>query len=157
MILGFLSTFPLRGTSPYWRSVVLARRDFYPRSPCGERLCTALHQRQSRRYSYPRSPCGERRSHSPAQPHGCRISIHVPLAGNVSKGGGYMSLRAYISIHVPLAGNVFGFKSVITNLLISIHVPLAGNVLRLCRSPPIRADFYPRSPCGERPPGMELR
>ena len=34
--------------------------DFYPRSPCGERLAAVRHARPSRAYFYPRSPCGER-------------------------------------------------------------------------------------------------
>ena len=36
-----------------------SHRDFYPRSPCGERQCTPSYS-PTRCYFYPRSPCGER-------------------------------------------------------------------------------------------------
>ena len=35
-------------------------RDFYPRSPCGERPISQLQCVLGRKYFYPRSPCGER-------------------------------------------------------------------------------------------------
>ena len=57
-----------------------------------------------------------------------RISIHVPLAGNVVTPRPARCRGSRISIHVPLAGNV------------SHHTPL--------RLP--LPNFYPRSPCGER-------
>ena len=124
----FLSTFPLRGTS--WTGCTLhaVARYFYPRSPCGERLAFTVR-------------C-----------HFCvRISIHVPLAGNVVVLAHALDVVVEISIHVPLAGNVSlssehaasfslflstfplrGTSKRLTaqrNMLdISIHVPLAGNV-----------------------------
>ena len=36
-------------------------QNFYPRSPCGERLETFCQVVSSKLYFYPRSPCGERR------------------------------------------------------------------------------------------------
>ena len=79
----FLSTLSLRrATSACWRGCSL-RYNFYPRSPCGERLHEALHRGRllpisihallaesdpgpksttpDKYYFYPRSPCGERR------------------------------------------------------------------------------------------------
>ena len=38
----FLSTFPLRGTSSAGARAAQGRTHFYPRSPCGERLRTAM-------------------------------------------------------------------------------------------------------------------
>ena len=92
------------------------------------------------------------------------ISIHVPLAGNVSGRAGSIALRASISIHVPLAGNVDhlsefyflgdGFLSTFPlrgtsvavqlssgGVLISIHVPLAGNVFGVWHHRPGDADI----------------
>ena len=54
---------------------------------------------------YPRSPCGERPIVSRFVIIVKKISIHVPLAGNVGEGQG-LDLLNGISIHVPLAGNV---------------------------------------------------
>ena len=57
----FLSTLSLRRATPNKSRIRNRNRDFYPRSPCGER-----HQSQGlqKAYSnfYPRSPCGERPS-----------------------------------------------------------------------------------------------
>ena len=95
-----------------------------------------------------------------------------PLRGTSALPNNLVGL-GLISIHVPLAGNVLFVNSRHDALLISIHVPLAGNVWRVnfsatasaiflstfplrgtstARSPRSArsADFYPRSPCGER-------
>ena len=54
-------------------------RNFYPRSPCGERLGSA--EAESRTWNfYPRSPCGERRPIDVPQYHIFDISIHALLA-----------------------------------------------------------------------------
>ena len=58
----FLSTLSLRrATCPgrIWSTAF----DFYPRSPCGERLVALLATGRAG-YFYPRSPCGERRKQS---------------------------------------------------------------------------------------------
>ena len=80
-----------------------------------------------------------------------KISIHVPLAGNVAESLRKEYITRSISIHVPLAGNVAGWCQDVDeegeflstfplrgtsqddtwwtwNAEISIHVPLAGNV-----------------------------
>ena len=104
----FLSTFPLRGTS--------LPNPLFPRSPP---------------YFYPRSPCGERPQTRPRPCTARQISIHVPLAGNVTR-------LQYC-------------RQVVSN--ISIHVPLAGNVHPRRRRQRRQPYFYPRSPCGERHEG----
>ncbi len=125
--LGFLSTFPLRGTSVQEPDDPRRVTHFYPRSPCGERLDVIQYTyatdqflstfplrgtspamrrpRPTRRHFYPRSPCGER--------------LQGELHGRVSRK-------------------------------ISIHVPLAGNVRALQPVDHFNQYFYPRSPCGER-------
>ena len=126
-------------------------RDFYPRSPCGERrgeindifsgstisihallaesdcikffLC-AVHSA----YFYPRSPCGER--HRAALQYQTRhgISIHALLAESD-----------------PLSSSMSCWACLFLSTL----------SLRRATSPPcahrcFRTYFYPRSPCGER-------
>ena len=132
-----------------------ARKDFYPRSPCGERPLPCLQA-----------------------PSRTGISIHVPLAGNVltipvvfldliaeflstfplrgtscSTGASYSACR--ISIHVPLAGNVKWQRTVNateTELFLSTF-PLRGtSAWWPAEGCCTWRDFYPRSPCGERPP-----
>ena len=168
---GFLSTFPLRGTSALPLRHLPIFLYFYPRSPCGERqrhpsdaptffafLSTfplrgtsmpSTMPRSSMRYFYPRSPCGERPwALLPSARFFC-ISIHVPLAGNVVRWGGSNTTRE-ISIHVPLAGNVGTWNMCVQQRHISIHVPLAGNVPATLAATCSGRYFYPRSPCGER-------
>ena len=109
--------------------------NFYPRSPCGERLhigrgCVMIH----------------------------RISIHALLAeSDTTKVAGLLAL-IYISIHALLAesdGSSAVFSGCCTG--ISIHALLAesdadriGYAVRLLY-------FYPRSPCGERPQEVSVR
>ena len=54
-------------------------RDFYPRSPCGERLVTTRCGGKAA-YFYPRSPCGERRGPVKTRLECIYISIHALLA-----------------------------------------------------------------------------
>ena len=53
--------------------------DFYPRSPCGERpsVCSSI---RAPGHFYPRSPCGERRQEQRHYQHCLPISIHALLA-----------------------------------------------------------------------------
>ena len=78
---------------------------------------------------YPRSPCGERRSLSVEEYKEVRISIHALLAE--SDRGQIRSLTAQMDI--------------------SIHALLAESDPLYCPTAPHPHNFYPRSPCGERP------
>ena len=64
----FLSTLSLRRATAMALYSSVCHRDFYPRSPCGERR---LRKKRSYRHTnfYPRSPCGERllpKNHRPS-------------------------------------------------------------------------------------------
>ena len=132
---------------------MLARLYFYPRSPCGERrnygflwpsrlrFLSTLSLRRATAgvpahckaisYFYPRSPCGER-----------------PF----EKFEGVMVTK--ISIHALLAESDIDEIQLEFNSLISIHALLAESDAFprfFIRS---SNDFYPRSPCGERPPNL---
>ena len=125
--------------------------DFYPRSPCGERRCYSLRHSASCGHFYPRSPCGERplrvtsstRSHPdfyPRSPCGERpdemfgavaammISIHALLAESDR-----------LVINHQFGG--FGFLSTLS---------LRRATIQIADIQITFADFYPRSPCGER-------
>ena len=56
----FLSTLSLRRATVEEVSGDTWTRDFYPRSPCGERRCACRPKPKRCSYFYPRSPCGER-------------------------------------------------------------------------------------------------
>ena len=75
----FLSTLSLRRATLAGPSGPAFLYNFYPRSPCGERLVMAVLLMFSL-YFYPRSPCGERRVHYDNYNLHCVISIHALLA-----------------------------------------------------------------------------
>ena len=101
---------------------------FYPRSPCGERLCHAADPQCGAQYFYPRSPCGERQGHSqgawddigdfyPRSPCGERRVIGSFFSSPVSFLSTLSLRRATCHAADPQCGAQY---------------------------------FYPRSPCGER-------
>ena len=146
-------------------------RDFYPRSPCGERqptttgndknnifLSTLSLRRATRRHRgnhrspihfYPRSPCGERLTEFCLTLAGHRISIHALLAeSDQSKA---LKVAAHgISIHALLAESDRVTSSTRSQPSISIHALLAESDFGLQNRKKRHNNFYPRSPCGER-------
>ena len=147
----FLSTLSLRRATSL-NQVMLPWKDyFYPRSPCGERplnggrsptgsafLSTLSLRRATpvftlllttKKHFYPRSPCGERHS--------------LPRE---------VWMQAIISIHALLAeSDAETAKNEMHAKLISIHALLAESDHTAACVHIIQHDFYPRSPCGERP------
>ena len=147
----FLSTLSLRRATFVHAVRQHQLVNFYPRSPCGERLehlsdCVCLclisihallaesdhgllhHMRQAK-YFYPRSPCGERHRNIADAVQHIQISIHALLAESDRAESSKTALPVYISIHALLA------ESDTEPLFIPAGV----------------YNFYPRSPCGERP------
>ena len=76
----FLSTLSLRRATRSGGPWQAGCRDFYPRSPCGERPCSASRYFSMPSYFYPRSPCGERLSFIIYSITDNCISIHALLA-----------------------------------------------------------------------------
>ena len=170
----FLSTLSLRRatvTAHTWQG---GTTDFYPRSPCGERLFEPKHEHHNFRYFYPRSPCGERRGTLPRRCRSGLISIHALLAESDSIRLAGAASPPNISIHALLAESDASLwisepsaKIFLSTLSlrratvwphqrhfpvdISIHALLAESDNSLLTSVVSSADFYPRSPCGERP------
>ena len=154
-------------------SDVHVRHDFYPRSPCGERRAARFTPTASRNF-YPRSPCGERLSTSIIGFSG-RVFLSTLSLRRATVNGDVLSscfvnfyprspcgerrpnpvsivIAIIISIHALLAESdnlrvVDGSKSSI----ISIHALLAESDAG--KGPTVKGyrNFYPRSPCGERP------
>ena len=60
LIIVFLSTLSLRRATVVKMSIKFFNADFYPRSPCGERLWQSIQKAVNMPNFYPRSPCGER-------------------------------------------------------------------------------------------------
>ena len=153
---------------------------FYPRSPCGERRVAVWLRLRSRGLFLSTFPLRGTSFSPPSASWRRRISIHVPLAGNVLHLTPHVGADSLISIHVPLAGNVLNLTGSITfgDLFLSTF-PLRGTSVGevtgtladalFLSTFPLRgtsasyytrlrryAHFYPRSPCGERPPFSTL-
>ena len=148
------------------------RRDFYPRSPRGERPGRSEHWRPNFHF-YPRSPRGERQQPVGADKPGHIISIHAPREGSdPGSASGFTKREDFyprsprgerplyatpnapastISIHAPREGSDHLQGGPALGGLISIHAPREGSD----RSPQTPGCdpgyFYPRSPRGERP------
>ena len=102
-------------------------------------------------YFYPRSPCGERRFHFNAGQHICVISIHALLAESDlnfhHRRPCCFQFLSTLSLRRATCGAVWGRCAP----QISIHALLAeSDCFCLCHLP-APGNFYPRSPCGERP------
>ena len=129
----FLSTLSLRRATVEEVSGDTWTRDFYPRSPCGERRGNGQNINRGHNF-YPRSPCGERRVTVLGIQHRVGISIHALLAES--------DLSALAPEENP------------TQFLSTLSLRRA-TVSALC-SCGGACDFYPRSPCGERPSRTNL-
>ena len=151
VILPFLSTLSLRRATIVLVALLMFSLYFYPRSPCGERLIlTALLILLTRFLStlslrratlllvlsicqlldfYPRSPCGERQLSPKTEHKSNRISIHALLAESDNRFGRPIDVQfVFLSTLSLRRATIAWIKVCIDN-----------------------ADFYPRSPCGERP------
>ena len=106
--------------------------NFYPRSPCGERPNANLRRHSGNHNFYPRSPCGERRNGYPHTRRRDAISIHALLAES--------DIISTILCLPP------------TKFLSTLSLRRATFTISRCLFR--AAYFYPRSPCGERPPIM---
>ena len=149
----FLSTLSLRRATR--RPIFFNRtgRNFYPRSPCGERHISVKREASKSIDFYPRSPCGERpearnlllraRNFYPRSPCGER-----PF----EKFEGVIAIK--ISIHALLAESDANNHAKRQERHISIHALLAESDVNFHTKARKSQDFYPRSPCGERPDGL---
>ena len=104
----------------------IRHRDFYPRSPCGERLSMGLDGR-FKLYFYPRSPCGER-----------PFSIFLPIREALFLSTLSLRRATQIIISGYARDNHFYPRSP------------CGERRKLPMREPTALHFYPRSPCGER-------
>ena len=125
-----------------------AHINFYPRSPCGER-----HQPQKRHlpagYFYPRSPCGERLTApltNNVQPH---FYPRSPCGERPTLPRKAVTTRGFLST-LSLRRATTYTRTQSASRVISIHALLAESDDFRCPIKRAIANFYPRSPCGER-------
>ena len=143
----FLSTLSLRRATFGARCGAARVADFYPRSPCGERLnkaacCCGLprisihallaesdqdvrHVRLRHHYFYPRSPCGERLAGIFCDAkHSC-ISIHALLAESDASCQSFWRHARNFYPRSPCGERLTEAQSLAVTTVISIHALLA--------------------------------
>ena len=172
LILEFLSTLSLRRATASGTTTATIRNDFYPRSPCGERLqggkgrhsqwtfLSTLSLRRAtgwagsgcegHRYFYPRSPCGERHNFATVEAAAAEFLSTLslrratpPVRDIIQWEGIFLST---LSLRRATRRSVKLFRQ----NYISIHALLAESDLWVLTGGLNFDDFYPRSPCGER-------
>ena len=112
-------------------------------------ICTATFP--VRVYFYPRSPCGERHSDPVTDKAWALISIHALLAESDAPGIIFIIFDCKFLSTLSLRRATAGPDCQGAGPCISIHALLAESDARQFRKFPWAGDFYPRSPCGERP------
>ena len=152
-------------------SDVHVRHDFYPRSPCGERLSTSIIGFSGRVFLstlslrratvngdvlsscfvnfYPRSPCGERRTRTGPALRGPYFYPRSPCGERpeiVSRSS--MSCQFLSTLSLRRATQCHRPRP--RRPFISIHALLAESDRYSLRHSTSCRHFYPRSPCGER-------
>ena len=124
-------------------------QDFYPRSPCGERL-RQLREPRHPVHFYPRSPCGERRAARAGRTSLTKFLSTLSLRRATARLRAHRLSLAFLSTlslrratGVPQATNPF--KLFLSTLSLRRATGKQTHPL------PVPGHFYPRSPCGERP------
>ena len=147
----FLSTLSLRRATFGQRLVVQAVA-FLSTLSLRRATSNALKSTPAFNYFYPRSPCGERLHLLRLRLSPKKISIHALLAESDACSARLYLLVSVISIHALLAESDSTHTAPAAFLLgISIHALLAESDQGLPHLDIRAFDFYPRSPCGERP------
>ena len=150
LFLQFLSTLSLRRATTYLSILFQKFLNFYPRSPCGERRWLRCWQLAAREFL---STLSLRRATLDAWKscHVCRISIHALLAESDNSAYGALD-GASISIHALLAESDLGNAGAVSRTwkflsTLSLRRATIPNQCQIDQ----KSNFYPRSPCGERP------
>ena len=99
---------------------------------------------------YPRSPCGERRSGRPETRQRDAISIHALLAESDVVGALELANAMLFLSTLSLRRATRESRQQPAGEKISIHALLAESDRQSQRETNRKDDFYPRSPCGER-------
>ena len=169
----FLSTLSLRRATSIHQLRPVPPLDFYPRSPCGERLLIPTIQLFSTDISihallaesdapwlarlashfdfYPRSPCGERPFEKFEGVMVTKISIHALLAESDRLCRMLYSCPGNFYPRSPCGERQARRESRQQPAGISIHALLAESDNQQPAGTTRTTYFYPRSPCGERP------
>ena len=146
----FLSTLSLRRATRQEANGMYRHWNFYPRSPCGERPRNGVGSWIYLLYFYPRSPCGERRFcyTNNASRHIFLSTLSLRRATSFAFSSVTLNSRFLSTLSLRRATQYR--KSEKQGKRISIHALLAESDASNAAAIRKYANFYPRSPCGER-------
>ena len=148
----FLSTLSLRRATNSGPYHIERNKNFYPRSPCGERLYGFCEGVFLLKNFYPRSPCGERPHPIGIPVRVVKISIHALLAESdiFAVQLGCRSFLFLSTLSLRRATKVSRFRQHKVVFLSTLSLRRATSNSGMSSS--VTRYFYPRSPCGERLP-----
>ena len=106
---------------------------------------------------YPRSPCGERRPSFCVLPSNAGISIHALLAESDGQNISLLDISSTFLSTLSLRRATVHYDNYNLHCVISIHALLAESDGAIGQLQCIPGNFYPRSPCGERPSIIRVR
>ena len=149
-LIGFLSTLSLRRATGSQPLSERPTRDFYPRSPCGERQCS-LGNPCKKPYFYPRSPCGERRCEMISIERCSFISIHALLAESDCQWRRSVKLFRQFLSTLSLRRATLAARDESIMFVFLSTLSLRRATINPTNQTNLPGYFYPRSPCGERP------
>ena len=147
----FLSTLSLRRATPHINMMGAPVDNFYPRSPCGERREYWVGGYGTANNFYPRSPCGERPPAVIKNSTAFSVFLSTLSLRRATSALLAIHVKSRISIHALLAESDGNRFAVVDILPISIHALLAESDPQIKMMGAPVDNFYPRSPCGERP------
>ena len=148
---GFLSTLSLRRATKKPNDNIQTGFDFYPRSPCGERLPDAVPVNGNEPDFYPRSPCGERLTACRATGGDNIFLSTLSLRRATEQYGLKWTCETDFYPRSPC-----GERPIYDREYTREELFLSTLSLRRATKDAIKwlrreEYFYPRSPCGERP------
>ena len=132
-----------------------AMRDFYPRSPRGERLKSRSALSITKHF-YPRSPRGERQKAARVFTGIVKFLSTLPARGATPLHGGIKDFKSIFLSTLPARGATVRWRCISANPAISIHAPREGSDWYMAGRRGTPSYFYPRSPRGERRSGYGI-
>ena len=142
---------PRAGSDGAHRTRRKRKRNFNPRSPCGERHVCERRLVRWREDFNPRSPCGSDGTPFEAVNMLTGISIHAPRAGSDQVIRVYVQNATYFNPRSPCGERRCMRPACSVSSVFQSTLPVRGATMNNARSTAFSHDFNPRSPCGERP------
>ena len=147
----FLSTLSLRRATVKFSISSSSINDFYPRSPCGERLRQNRHQKEHKGISI-HALLAESDAEDISTRREASISIHALLAESDSRQVFCFARQKNFYPRSPCGERLISppIWTLTTQFLSTLSLRRATGIIDIVDN--VIDHFYPRSPCGERPP-----